>query len=186
MALKLFEPKSSETFEASSKAVQGERILSHEPLMRSVVRRFFDSHADQDDAMQDAAIALIQAEHKFEDRSEFCTWVYRVTCNACLMRLRATRRRARREQACASPDSERVARQEGILESMVRQESVRIVTKAIDTLPRDYREILTLRAVNLLSVADCAERLGLSEDAVRARCTRARRRLGEKLAILDA
>ncbi|MBY0460484.1 MAG: sigma-70 family RNA polymerase sigma factor [Gemmataceae bacterium] len=155
-------------------------IPAHLPLMRAVVGRFFVSAADRDDALQDATVAVARGSGRFGGRAAFGTWVYRVTCNACLMRLRADRRRVRRE---ADSGGQPIGRDEddGVLDTLVRQETARAVRAAIDGLPTAYREILTLRTLQELNVAECAARLGVSQEVVKVRSLRARRRLRERL-----
>ncbi len=165
----------SESFVSGSHA-----LTAHLPLMRAIVRRFFAQSADQDDAIQDAAVAVISGACRFHGRSTFRTWVYRVTCNACLMQLRSVRRRTRREATTdylpdLSPGNEEFS------DSLIREETIRQLQTAIAVLPDAHREIIHLRYFDELDVAQCAARLGLPEAVVKTRSLRARRNLRKQI-----
>ena len=49
--------------------------------------------ADALDATQEALLALVRGLPRFDGRSSFSTWSYRVATNACLDELRRRRRR---------------------------------------------------------------------------------------------
>lgn len=56
-----------------------------------------------------------------------------------------------------------------------------VVEAALDTLPRDFRVVFMLRAVEDLSVAETAACLDIPEDTVKTRLFRARKLLQERL-----
>src|SRR4051794_5529289 len=71
-----------------------ERLLrAHQPRVHAVCRRITGNDTDALDATQDALIAIVRGLPRFDGRSRFSTWVYRVTTNACLDELRRRRRR---------------------------------------------------------------------------------------------
>ncbi len=66
-------------------------------------------------------------------------------------------------------------------QNLIREETIRRVRKAMAALGPDDREILGLRHVEQLSMADVAEQLGIREGTARVRHLRALRRLKERL-----
>jgi RNA polymerase sigma-70 factor (ECF subfamily) len=58
-----------------------------------------------------------------------------------------------------------------------RKEVQVLVRDAINRLPEDYREVVTLRDMEQLSTTEVAQTLGITEGAVRVRLHRARQAL---------
>lgn len=63
--------------------------------------------------------------------------------------------------------------------SAAHRELVRIVQDALDELKEDYREVLQLRYIQSLSVAETAQRMGRSDGAVMMLCNRGLQQLEE-------
>ena len=67
-------------------------------------------------------------------------------------------------------------------QALERRELRDALTKALESLPEKYREILILRDVNHLSITETAQILGLSEANVKTRLSRARLQMRDALA----
>src|SRR5262249_43755923 len=65
----------------------------HYDRLFALARRMTGNTADALDATQDALIAIVRGLPRFDGRSSFATWSYRVTMNTCLDELRRRRRR---------------------------------------------------------------------------------------------
>src|SRR5262249_10854779 len=115
---------------------------------------------------------------QFEERSQFSTWLTRITVNEALARrhkLRAARsligqlddEQGMRMETMQSPqpDPERQA---------FAVELHRVLEDAVDTLPETYRAVFMLRDIEGMSTAETAEGLGLGDEAVKTRLHRAR------------
>ena len=66
-------------------------------------------------------------------------------------------------------------------EALLMAEDRALVAQALAALPTDFREILTLRAINDLSYQQIAEILHLQEGTVKSRLSRARAQLRNKV-----
>ena len=75
-------------------------LRRHYDRVHAVCRRITGHDADAADAAQDAMIAIVRNLDRFDGRSSFGTWAYRIATNASLDELRRRKRRAR-------PDIER-------------------------------------------------------------------------------
>ncbi|MBP9085667.1 MAG: RNA polymerase sigma factor [Kofleriaceae bacterium] len=60
------------------------------------------------------------------------------------------------------------------------------IERAISALPVNYREVVVLVAIEQVSITETAQILGVSNDAVRQRLSRARRILAAQLQVFDA
>jgi RNA polymerase sigma-70 factor (ECF subfamily) len=68
-------------------------LRRHHDRLYAVCRRLTGNDADAYDALQDALIAIVRGLDRFDGRSRFTTWSYRVATNATLDELRRRRRR---------------------------------------------------------------------------------------------
>ncbi len=68
-------------------------VTSHYDRVHALCRRMLGNDADALDATQDALLAVIRGLGRFDGRSSFGTWLYRVTTNTCIDELRRRRRR---------------------------------------------------------------------------------------------
>ncbi len=155
------------------------------PLLR-LARRFLDNEEDARDALQDAMLAVHRSIRTFEGNAMLSTWLHRVVVNACLMKLRAKRRRP--EESDIEPLLPRFledGHQADVnvpwtesAESMLEREETRaLVRQCISQLPDTYRIVLHLRDIEEMSTEETAAILGITRNAVKIRLHRARQAL---------
>lgn len=160
------------------------------PVLLRVARRFMKSEEDARDAVQDAFVAAYRSIGTFGAHARLSTWLHRIVVNACLMRLRAQRRRPEEDIEEYLPrfreDGHQLAGSEQWSETaetiLERTELQGIVRQSIDQLPDTYREVLLLRDIEELSTDETAAMLGVTPNAVKIRLHRARQALR---ALLD-
>jgi RNA polymerase sigma-70 factor, ECF subfamily len=170
-----------------------------EPLMRRYNRRLFRvAHsllrdpAESEDALQDAYLAAFRAADRFRGESSLSTWLTRIVVNECMTRLRRSARRdnilpivvaeAQTAEGESMPEKESIRDQETPDRQLLRTEMRSLLERRIEALPRDFRVVFMMRAVEELSVEETAECLGIPEATVRSRLFRARSLLRESIA----
>jgi RNA polymerase sigma-70 factor (ECF subfamily) len=140
------------------------------------------------DVVQEAFLKAYRALDRFEGRSSFYTWFYRVVMNLCLdakRRQPAGRQVEWDEQRAMQapsatgmdaidPDRQRAAGPSGELERAQLRDALR---DAIDQLPDEARQTLVMREVDGLSYAEIAEALEIPKGTVMSRLHHARKRL---------
>jgi RNA polymerase sigma-70 factor (ECF subfamily) len=143
---------------------------------------FTRDRAAADDLAQEVFIKVYLSLSKFQAKSEFGTWLYRVAVNQIKDYLRKSKRWIKDisleeagERALASSDL-------GPEAQRLREGEREIVQAALARLPEKYRVILTLRDIDGLTYEDISGILKLSAGTVDSRLHRARRKLREKLA----
>lgn len=160
-------------------------VRAHGGRLLSVARRYLKSEEDARDAVQEGFVAAFRSIRSFEGGSSLSTWLHRIVINACLMKLRSSRRRPETSIEGLLPKFDetghRVAEPEESRESaevaLDRSQTRRIVRDAIAQLPERYRSVLMLRDIEELSTAEVARLLDLTENAVKIRLHRARQAL---------
>jgi RNA polymerase sigma-70 factor (ECF subfamily) len=142
------------------------------------------------DAVQEAFIKAYRGLRKFEGRSAFGTWMYRLTYNHCLDMRRADKSGRLVEWdeqrpptgdpvAASSLDDAKSIRGPG--EEAERGELREQLAKAIETLPDPIRETLVMREIDGLSYGEIASTLEIPKGTVMSRLFHARKRLREIL-----
>jgi RNA polymerase sigma-70 factor (ECF subfamily) len=143
---------------------------------RAIIR---DDH-EAEDVMQEAYVNAYAHLAQFDGRAKFSTWLTKIAVHEALAR---ARKRGRSEPLddhvletfmppTSTPDPEQQA---------FGRELAALIESAIDGLNDGYREVFMLRQVEGLSTAETAEVLGLTEDAVKTRFSRARHALQQDL-----
>lgn len=153
------------------------------------------------DAVQEAFLKLYTRLRRFEGRSSFYTWFYRLVMNQCL----DMRRREHPERRLDLGEAQTLeqlletrgdhaegswerAHEQGPAEHLEAGELRRAVARAIDELPDGARETLVLREVEGLSYAEISEALNIPKGTVMSRLHYARRRVQgilEAAGVLD-
>ena len=201
------EPNSAQTSipELDSRVVRErkliERVLAGEKdlfceLIRPCERGVFlaaasilGNDADAEDAAQEAFLNAYRNLGRFRQESKFSTWLIQIAINAAKMKLRKDRC-----LLCAAIDAGRETSEGDYIptdfadwreipsEALERCELREALNKALNSLPEKYRIVLILRDVQQMSIAETAKVLGISEENVKTRTSRARLQMRDRLA----
>lgn len=160
-----------------------ELVRKFQPKVFSMALSFTRNRQAADDLAQEVFLKAYLALPRFHGRSEFGTWLYRISVNHIKDFLRK-KGRAKEVSLDDVPeisfsDREQTERAEEERETEARRNVVR---KFVDGLPEKYRVILTLRDVQGLAYEEIARILKLSPGTVDSRLHRARRMLRVRLA----
>jgi RNA polymerase sigma-70 factor (ECF subfamily) len=151
----------------------GEVVERYADFVYNVAYRMLNNQHDADDAAQDAFLSAHRAWERFKGQSEVSTWLYRITVNACLMRLRKEKRSRQLVDTGYEdmdvPDWRREP--EG---SALDQELHGAITDGLTRLPGELRAAVVLRDVQDLNNLEAAEILEISVSALKARLHRGR------------
>ncbi len=151
-----------------------ELVRRHADRLYAVVLRFVADADEAEEVTQEAFLRAWRSIGRFEGKSRFFTWLYRIGINE------AKRRAERRPPAGVvssiedSPIDDAPDWSESP-ELRAEQTDVRgVLEHSVRSLPLDYRAPLVLRDVEGLSTREAAEVMGLGEAAFKSRLHRAR------------
>jgi RNA polymerase sigma-70 factor, ECF subfamily len=154
-------------------------LRRHDDRMRGLAYRLLADRSRMDDALQEAYLKAYRGLHRFKTGSDFGTWLYRVTYNACIDELRRHKRTPVTEADPTEPDST----SPGPERVVTAAESVR---RALESLPHDQRITVVLVDGEGFDHQAAAKILGVAPGTVASRLHRARAALravlGEELA----
>jgi RNA polymerase sigma-70 factor, ECF subfamily len=146
-------------------------LRRHHDRLYALCRRVTGHDADGADACQEALVAIVRSLSRFDGRSSFSTWSYRIATNASLDELR--RRRRRPEPGL--PDEAVLGRRDASGDDPFADLDTRVaVDAALGGLAPEYRAALVLRDLSGLSYAEIAEVLDVPIGTVRSRIARGR------------
>jgi RNA polymerase sigma-70 factor (ECF subfamily) len=173
--------------QAGDKAACAECIEVHSPAVYRLALRLTENEAEAEDVMQETFLNAFKAIDSFEGRSSLSTWLYRITHNTAMMRLRRPNPyMVSVEETMAFESSHIIPRQlfdwcclpeEDFEDDEVRSQ----LERAIRELPEQFKSVFVLRELEGLSTRETADTLELSEGAVKVRLHRARLWLRERL-----
>ena len=169
-------------------AAQGGDAPAYEQLLRELLvplRAFAMSRlgdpASVDDVVQNVLLSIHRARHTYRPERPFGPWLWTIARNAVTDSLRARSTRLRREFP--------IDALEGIDEPSVEQERPLALSSALraalDGLPPAQRQAVEFLHINQLSVAEAAQRAGVSPGALKVRAHRGYKALRVALKDLE-
>ena len=133
-----------------------------------ICKRLMINDQDALDATQESLIAIATRINKFERRSKFSTWLYRVTTNICFDELR-------KKSRIPIPDSESEKLEISTEPSFENHISDKLlIDEVLNLLPNEYKTALVLRDLCDLNYDEISEVLNIPIGTVRSRISRGR------------
>jgi RNA polymerase sigma-70 factor (ECF subfamily) len=148
-------------------------VRIHADRLCAVVLRLCAGPHEAEEVTQEAFLRAWRAIDRFDGRSQFFTWLYRIGVNEAKRRAERGGRKLRTvplEEFSGEPPDLKEGPEPRAESSAVRAE----LERSVRALPLDYRAPLVLRDIEGLSTREAAEILGLSEAALKSRLHRAR------------
>ena len=159
-------------------------------LVINLSYRFVKDQGTAEEITQDVFIKIYEKKVKFDPKSKFSTWLYRVTINASLDSLRHRKKGAYSlNEEIKSEEGDKRTHLETLadpnasspVKNVEQNEMKLIVQRAIDRLPDKLRAVLLMFQFQELPYREIAQILGISEKAVERRICHAREALRETL-----
>ena len=165
-----------------------ELVRKHQPRVFAVVSGILRQREDIEDVAQQVFIKAYFSLRRFDLRSAFGTWLYKIAVNECWDYLR--KKRVRRLVYEADLSEEQVRRLDCVEGQVLsaarpventprRAEQRQLLERLLSELDEKDRLMLLLKEVEGFSVEEVGEVLGLNVNTVKVRLFRARGRLVE-------
>lgn len=142
-----------------------ERILTYyEDLLCGVIARYFNREPDQEEALAEVYLALVQSLPRFAFRAKFSTWLYSLAQRTCFRLLREQRKHQPLPHHKATSDLIDPYGEPASLSA--DEQRAEKLQAALGQLNGDYRTVIRLRLEEGRSVEETAQVMGKSYTAV--------------------
>lgn len=175
-----------EALQSGDDSALDELMERHQHALFRFIRGYVQNEADATELTQETFVRAYFNIGRFKPTAKFVTWLYRIALNLCRDHAKSswTRRAAvtesllmPREQEEDGPPREFAAAGRSLPETLMMEEKMRALDKAVAQLPHDLRTALVLTVFEQRSQAEAAELLGTTAKTVETRVYRARKRL---------
>ena len=156
-----------------------ELVVRHADRVYAALRRFGLDADEADEVAQEVFLRAWRGLARFEERSQFSTWLYRIAFNEAQRRLsrrpppRAESDPDRDDVVLSLPESPELGPEAQTLD----REFEGALEQALDELPAEWRAAVVLRDIEGLSTRDAAEVVGIREASFKSRLHRGRMQL---------
>ena len=175
---------------AGDQRAYGLLVTKYERRIQRLIGRMVRDVDLVEDIAQETFIRAYRALHQFRGDAQFYTWLYRIAVNTAKKSLMDMKRNpVITESALRSgADEDETSVMENELTSeetpetvLAAKEIAAAVNAAMEALPEDLRQAVTLREIEGLSYEDIAEVMGCPIGTVRSRIFRAREAISAKV-----
>lgn len=148
----------------------------YKDLVFSLALRMVKNKEEAEEVAQDTFVKVFKSLRQFKGDSKFSTWIYKVTYNTCLDRLK----KHKREQRVDSIDefnTKQIKSMDNALDAMEAEERKQAIQDCINLLPSDDAFLLTLFYFEEQSLEEIAKVVNLTENNVKVKLFRSRKKL---------
>lgn len=177
-------------FQAGNSASFDKLVLKHKDRVFNLCYWFLGDYQEANDAAQETFIKVFRSLKKFQSKSAFSTWLYRIAVNTCKNRLKSSQYRQEQRMVRldnpgasegATPSGEIGDESRSPLIEVERKERRMLIMRAIDSLPTEQKTVVALRDIEGLSYDEIATITGFNLGTVKSKLARARLELRDKL-----
>ena len=178
-------------FQAGDRAAFAGLVKKHKTAIYNFILRLTRSPSTAEDLVQDVFVKVVQSAVDFKHESKFSTWAYTIARNICIDHLRkmSLRQHPSLDQVRGdapdgptlldrTPDGHPSA---AVERAVIGAEMGKRITRCVEALPQEQREVFLLREVADLPFKEIASITGVPENTVKSRMRYALERLQEAL-----
>jgi RNA polymerase sigma-70 factor (ECF subfamily) len=136
---------------------------------------------DADDVVQDVLVQLHNRLESYEGKSQFATWLFKVTRNVALGQQRKATRRRRLMLGFRRGRTESDFSREHVLEHLETSQAVAQIRTLFEQLPARQRQVFDLADLQGHNPKEIGKMLGMNPVTVRANLCKARRTIRGKM-----
>ncbi len=181
--------------QAGDQAAVRELAVRYGPRIQQLAMRHMKNREDAEEVTQDVLLKVHRKIHAFRGDAALSSWIYRITFNTAMSRLRQNR-----AARVAAQERDRV---EALLETgeqvrtladpadwsrmpdehVMRAQLREALAAAVAELPEIYRAPVVLRDIEGLTTEEASSRLKVKDQTLKSRLHRGRLMLREKLEV---
>ena len=156
-------------------------VANYQRLVLHVVGRIIRRQDEVEDICQEVFIKVFSKMKRFRGESRLSTWIAAIAYNTSITHVRKQVRRGEQSYD-EKPALIALERDESLNQKVVEKEEVKLyLMKMIESLPVNYRTVLTLFHLEEFSYKEIEEITGMPEGTIKSYLSRARKLLKGKL-----
>lgn len=155
-------------------------VDKHKGLVFTLALRMLKNAEDAEELAQDTFVKAYNSLKEFKFESKFSTWLYRITYNGAISKLRKKQIEIADFDGTDIPEYEVVSSFNSI-NDLKRNEQKKYINQAIDQLKEEDALLITLYYYDESSVEEICQITGLTVSNVKVKLHRARKRFYDEL-----
>jgi len=160
-----------------------ELVRAHQKRVLGIVAGILRWSEDIEDISQQVFLKVFLAIRRFDGRSSFGTWLYKITVNETYDYLRKKKARKLVYESDLSQEQEermgQIVPEEPGIAALERAEARQAVERLLSELAPEERLMIVLKEVEGYSVEEISQAMNMNPNTVKVRMFRARRRLSD-------
>lgn len=163
------------TTELIKKIQQGKKdafnklIPIYQTYVYKVALKYLHSKEDAEDLMQEVFIKLYKNLKDFKFKSNFKTYLYRITINSACNYYKQKKRIQSRTNPLINEEGQFISNLVNIDEKFIENETISDLKKTISNLPENHKTIINLKDFQNLTYKQISKKLNISENAAKIR-----------------
>lgn len=157
-------------------AAFGELVDRYQNFVFTIAIRMLKVTEEAEEVAQDSFIKAFDSLSTFRGEAKFSTWLYRIVYHKALDRIKKNRRE-RTYEIIEEITDDSLDHIENGLEFMLTEERSAVINKCIRMLPEDEAAIISLYYFEEQSVKEIAQVTSLTEDNIKIKLYRSRKKL---------
>ncbi|WP_033961361.1 RNA polymerase sigma factor [Psychroserpens jangbogonensis] len=148
----------------------------YKDLVFTLALRMLKNREEAEEVAQDTFIKTYKSLEKFKGDSKFSTWIYRVTYNSCLDRIKKNKKHLNNVEINEFTEHQ-VVTIDNALDNMETKERKEAMQRCINTLPNEESFLLTLYYFDDLSLDEISKIVGITANSIKVKLFRSRKKL---------
>lgn len=152
----------------------------YKDLVFTLALRMLKNREEAEEVSQDTFIKTFKSLSKFKGDSKFSTWIYKITYNTCLDRIKKISRTYNTVTIDEFTEHQ-VKTIDNALDNMEQEERKQTIQDCLQLLPSEDSFLLTLFYFEELSLDEISKTIGLTTNNVKVKLFRSRKKLSKIL-----
>lgn len=152
-------------------------VDDYKDLVYTIALRMLKNREEAEEVAQDSFVKIFKSLKNFQGDSKLSTWIYRITYNTCLDRIKKYKKDQQTRQI-EEVSGYHIAEMSDALDQMIQIEKSEMIKKCILKLPSTDAAILTLFYFEEQNLNELSSTLNISVNTAKVKLFRARKRLG--------
>lgn len=154
-------------------------VNQYKNMVYSIALKMMQNKEEAEEVAQDSFIKVFKSISKFKGDAKFSTWLYRITYNTCLDRIKKNKKFENNYPIDSVVNIQ--IDDDNAFDQLVQEDQQKLINKRMSLLKKEEQLILTLYYYEELSLQEISEVLNKNYNQVRVNLHRSRKKLATLL-----